>query len=162
MQHKRIPVIFGLVLALSSCVNRQAINNTIINNPNSAANANIKLAEAAVSISQSLQELAAIDRAANPQAKIPPPTDPVRIGMNGLASVDWTGPVEPLIRKIAKATNYRVRVLGRAPAIPVIVAIYAQSIPLADILRDVSYQAQKKATIMIYPGSRVLELRYLR
>jgi defect in organelle trafficking protein DotD len=162
MQHKRITVIVGLVLALTSCVHRSAINTTVIDNPNNAANANIKLAEAAISISQSLQELAATERAANPHVKIPPPTDPVRIGMAGLASVDWTGPVEPLLRKIGKATSYRVRVLGKEPAIPVIVSVYAQNIPLADILRDVSFQAQKKATIMLYPSSRVLELRYLK
>jgi defect-in-organelle-trafficking protein DotD len=162
MQRKRILVIVGLALTLTSCANRHAINTTVINNPNSSANANIKLAEAAVAVSQSLQDLAAIERAANPQAKIPPPIDPVKIGMAGLASVDWTGPIEPIIKKIAKATNYRVRVLGRAPPIPVIVSVYAQSIPLADILRDISFQAQKKATIRVYPSSRVLELRYLR
>jgi defect-in-organelle-trafficking protein DotD len=160
MQCKWIMVIVGLMLALTSCVNRQAIDPTIINNPNSSANANIKLAEAAVSISQSMQELAATERAAHPQARIPAPPDAIRIGMDGLASVDWTGPIEPLLRKLGKATHYRVRVLGRAPAIPVIVAIYAQSIPLADILRDASYQAQKKASITLYPGSRVMELRY--
>lgn len=123
--------------------------------------AQIKLAEAATSVSHSLEQLAAMEKAVHPSIKLPAPPNPTSIGMAQLASVDWNGPVEPLIRKIAAATHYRVRVLGRPLAIPPLVSISAKNTPLADILRDASFQVAKKADIIIYPRSHVIEIRYL-
>lgn len=122
--------------------------------------ASIKLAEASASVSHSLVELAEIEKAVHPGARIPPPPNAVCIGMAKLASVNWTGPVEPLIRKIATITHYRVRVLGKSPAIPALVSISAKNTPLADILRDASFQVMKKADVVLYPRSRVIEIRY--
>ncbi|MDQ2994373.1 MAG: DotD/TraH family lipoprotein, partial [Pseudomonadota bacterium] len=76
------------------------------------------------------------------------------------ASIDWTGPVEPLVRRIAMASNYRVRIMGPRPAIPIIVQVSTQDVPLMDILRDVTYQAQKNADIVLYPSTHIIELRY--
>lgn len=123
--------------------------------------AQIKLAEAATSVSHSLEKLAAMEKAVHPSIKLPAPPDPASIGMARLASVDWTGPVEPLVRRIAAVTGYRVRVLGRPLAIPALVSISAKNTPLADILRDAIFQVAKKANIVVYPGSRVIEIRYL-
>lgn len=126
-----------------------------------ADDAEIKLAEAAVSVSKSLDCLAEIEKASHPCLRLPPPMDASRFGLACPASVDWVGPVEPLIKRIADATCYRVRVLGREPAIPVIVSINAKNIPFADILRNISLQIHKKACIVVYPNSRVIELRYI-
>lgn len=123
--------------------------------------AQAKLAQAAASVSQSMVELAQVEQAIHPTAKLPAPPDPYSIGMAKLATVKWNGPVEPLIRKIAAASNYRVRILGKAPAIPALVSISAQNTPLADILRDASFQVAKKAEVVLYPRSRVIEIRYL-
>ncbi|QLH43945.1 MAG: type IVB secretion system lipoprotein DotD [Coxiellaceae bacterium] len=123
--------------------------------------AQIKLAEAAVSVSKSLQELAKIEMATHPAAKIPPAPNPYSIGMAQLASVNWNGPVEPLVRKIAQASGYKVRVIGKTPAIPPLIYVNAQNTPLAEILRDASFQVEKKAIIALYPRSRVIEIRYL-
>ena len=98
----------------------------------------------------------------HPGAKLPTPPNPARIGMAGNASVDWIGPVEPLVTKIAKASHYRLKVLGSKPAIPALVEVSKQDVPLFDILRDVTFQVQKKVDIVIYPNNRVIELRYLR
>jgi defect-in-organelle-trafficking protein DotD len=67
-----------------------------------------------------------------------------------------------LLRQIARAANYRVRVLGTAPAIPVIVTIYEKRVKLGDALRDVGYQCGRRATVVIFPESRVIELRYAK
>ncbi len=118
------------------------------------------LAEAAVSVSNSLSKLAEIQQAVHPDKKIPEPPNAARIGMADLASVDWTGPIEPLARKVAAAAHYRLRVLGKAPAIPIIISVTAKDTPLADILRDISFQAEQQATLTLYPSSHVIELRY--
>lgn len=122
----------------------------------------VKLAEAATSISHSLQRLAEIETATHPGAVLPPPPNPSLIGMDQLISVDWTGPVEPLLKRIAKASHYRVRALGIPPAIPVIVSVSAQDTLLSDVLRNIELQIERKARIKTYTRSRVIELRYIQ
>jgi defect-in-organelle-trafficking protein DotD len=118
------------------------------------------LAEAAVSTSDALGQLAAMEKAGAPKTKLIQPVNADHIGLGGLASVDWTGPVESLVAKLAAAGHYKFRVVGKNPAIPVLIAVYAANMPLADILRDANLQAGKKADIMVYPSHRVIELRY--
>lgn len=120
------------------------------------------LAEASYSVSRSIVDLAEQDQAAHPLPPLEPPPAPATYGMGGLTSVDWSGPVEPLVRQIANAANYRLRVLGRSPAIPVIVTVYAKNMMLGDILRDVGYQCGRRAVIGVFPETRVIELRYAR
>src|SRR3990167_11038115 len=45
-------------------------------------------------------------------------------GMSGTADIDWTGPIEPLLRKLADMTDYKLKVLGNSPTIPIIVSIF--------------------------------------
>jgi defect in organelle trafficking protein DotD len=161
----KIVIIFIAALLLAACTTRKyvvATNSAIPTLPYqvNADDAEIKLAEAAVSVSRSIDSLAEIEKAAHPCCRLPPPIDGCRIGLGCLASVDWVGPVEPLVRRIAEANRYCVRVLGKAPAIPVIVSINAKNIPFSDILRNVSLQIHKKACLVVYPNSRVIELRY--
>ena len=123
-------------------------------------NAQAQLAEASVDTNHSLQQIAAIQQALHPKAKLAAPLNPATIGMAQQTSLDWTGPIEPLLRKIAAASHYRLRVLGNAPAIPVLVAINANNVPLADILRNATFQVENKADIKLYPATRTIELRY--
>jgi len=124
--------------------------------------AEVKLAEAATSVSHSLQQLAAIEMATHPTAKLPTPPNPGQIGMAQLVSVDWTGPCEPLLKKMAKISRYRLRVLGVRPAIPAIVSVSVKDTLLADVLRNIQLQIEKKARIKLYTSSRIIELRYLK
>lgn len=120
------------------------------------------LAEASYSVSRSVVDLAETEQAAHPLPDIPPAPSPATYGMGGSTSIDWSGPVEPILQQIAKASNYRVRVLGTPPAIPVIVTVYARNEMLGDVLRDVGYQCGRRAAVVVYPESRVIELRYAK
>lgn len=120
------------------------------------------LAEASYSVSRSIVDLAETAQAAHPLPALAPPPSPATYGMAGLTTVDWSGPVEPLLKQMANASNYRLRVLGTAPAIPVIVTMYAKNVMLGDILRDVGYQCGRRASVVIYPETRVIELRYAK
>ncbi len=120
------------------------------------------LAEASYSVSRSISSLSETAQAAHPLPKLAPPPNPASYGMGGLTSIDWSGPVEPLIRQIAKVANYRVRVLGTPPAIPILVTVYDKNMMLADILRDVGFQCGRRAEVVIFPESRVIELRYAK
>lgn len=153
-------ILFITGVLITGCAPPRAQTQIVSSDGGLDDTAQIKLAEASASVSHSLVELAEIEKAVHPGARIPAPPDPAAIGMSRLASVNWTGPVEPLIRKIAAITHYRVRILGRRPAIPALVFINAKNTPLADILRDASFQVQKKAEVALYPRSRVIEIRY--
>jgi defect-in-organelle-trafficking protein DotD len=120
------------------------------------------LAEASYAVSHSMVDLAETAQAAHPLPQLAPPPNPASYGMAGLTTLDWSGPVEPLLKQIALASNYRLRVLGTAPAIPVLVTIYAKNVMLGDILRDVGYQCGRRASVVVYPESLVIELRYAK
>lgn len=120
-----------------------------------------QLAEAAQSISRSLVELKKIEQAAKPSLDHTQPPDPGSYGMAGLATVDWSGPVESLVHKIAAATDYNVKILGRAPEVPILVTVYAKNRPMGEILRDVGYQAGDKANVVIFPANKTIEIRYI-
>jgi defect-in-organelle-trafficking protein DotD len=120
------------------------------------------LAEASFSVSRSMVDLAETAQAAHPLPQLAPPPSPATYGMAGLTSVDWSGPIEPLLKQIANASNYRLRVLGTAPAIPVIITIYEKNAMLGDVLRDAGYQCGRRAAVIVYPNSRVIELRYAK
>lgn len=123
--------------------------------------AEVKLTEAASSVSRSLNQLANIERAMYPYLRLPKPENPAALGMHHVASVDWNGPAEPLLQKLAQASHYRLRVLGHQPAVPVMVSVVKKDVPLADILRDVVFQSSKRANIVVYPGSHIIEMRYI-
>lgn len=124
--------------------------------------AQISLAEASYSVSRSIVDLAETAEAAHPRPKLDPPPPPASYGMGGLTSVDWSGPVEPLVKQIAAASNYRLKILGTSPGIPIIVTIYAKNVMLGDVLRDVGYQCGRRATVIIYADSRTIELSYAK
>src|SRR4029078_7186598 len=120
------------------------------------------LAEASYAVSRSIVDLSETAQAAHPLPQLAPPPPPAAYGMHGLTTLDWSGPVEPLLKQIANTSNYRLRVLGTPPAIPVIVTIYKRNTMLVDVLRDVGYQCGRRAAVVIYPDSRVIELRYAK
>jgi defect-in-organelle-trafficking protein DotD len=124
--------------------------------------ASASLAEASYSVSRSIVSLSETAQAAHPIPDMGPAANPASYGMAGLTSVDWSGPIEPVVKQLATSANYRFRVLGRPPAIPVLVTIYDKNMMLADIMRDVGYQAGRRASVYVYPEERVVELRYAK
>ncbi len=120
------------------------------------------LAEASYSVSRSIVDLAEVAQAAHPLPALAPPPNPATYGMAGLTTIDWSGPIEPLLKQIAVASNYSLRVLGTQPAIPVLVTVYSRNVMLGDVLRDVGYQGGRRAQVVVYPDSHVIELRYAK
>ncbi len=131
-----------------------------VNNPSD--DATIKLAEAAVSVSDSMLEMARIEKVIIPPSKDNTLTIPNAYNMQARASVDWSGPIEELTARIAKAAHFKLRVLGQVPAVPVLISLSIKDVSLAELLRDIDYQAGRKANIHVYPNSQVVELRYAK
>jgi len=152
----------SLLIILTSCSSTPATTKKPpMNAPTD--DATIQLVEAAHSVSSSLNQLAEIEAAATP----PGPTgkslpDSNNYALQSKASVDWSGPIEPLLERIARLAQFRLRVIGKEPAIPVLVSISEHNVSLSDMLRDAALQAGNKADIMVYSGSRIIELRYAK
>ena len=122
----------------------------------------LSLQEAATSVSHSIVKLDATEQAAYPPQSVSEPPEPASYGMAIPASIDWNGPVQPLVQKIADATNYKLRVLGKAPAIPVLISISTEKQPMGDILRNAGYQCGKRAQVVVFPSTHTIELRYAK
>ncbi len=131
-----------------------------VNDPSD--DATIKLAEAATSVSDSMLEMARVEKIICPPNKDNILTIPNAYNLQARASVDWSGPVEELAFRISKAAHFRLRVLGKEPAVPVLISLNVKDESLAEILRNIDYQAGKKAYIHVYPNSQVVELRYAK
>ena len=124
---------------------------------------NTKLAEAADSVSHSLHKLAELELTAdntkhtpakhNSFDKIP--------NMHQISSVEWNGPVGPIISKIAQASKHKLTVLGRTPSVPVIVNLDMKNVQLAEIMQNVAYQAAGHIRISYNEKHNAFELRYL-
>ncbi len=161
MVRKMVRKIFSLlvVVMLAGCASKVTYKKPPQNEPSD--DATIKLAEAANSVSDSLIELARIEKETKPR-RYRNLIDSHNFNLQTRASVDWSGPVEEVLKRVAKASYFRLRVLGRPPAIPALVSITSRDKTLADILRNLDYQVGKKADIKVYPHRKVIELRYAK
>lgn len=148
-----------LAFLLASCASG-TFKKPPVNDPSD--DASIKLAEAATSVSDSMLEMAKVEKVIAPPGRDNVLTIPSAYSLQARASVDWSGPIEELTNRIAQAAHFRLRVLGKEPAVPVLISITAKDESLAEILRDIDYQAGKRATIHVYPNSQVVELRYAK
>lgn len=124
--------------------------------------ANIKLAEAASTVSESMREVAKIEKVVIPPKMDNVVTIPNAPNLAARASVDWDGPIGELTGRIAKAAHYKLRILGNEPSIPVLISLYAKDESLATLLRNIDYQAGKRASVHVYPKTQVVELRYAK
>jgi defect-in-organelle-trafficking protein DotD len=157
MAHLRTSYLMAAIALLTGCASEQHVGTTIA----SSDPASIQLAEAATAISQSLYQLAEVEKAATPHKQLKLP-DPLSYGMANKVSVDWTGPLATILQKVAKLTGYKTRIIGTEPSIPVVVSVQAENEPIGNILRNVAYQAHQSAQVMLYPKQRVIELRYVK
>lgn len=142
---------------LSACASDHAPSTRSTSNIDPS---NVTLAEAATSVSNSLENLAATEQAAFHPIGTQALPDPSTYGMGGRASIDWSGPIEPLIQQIAQTATYRLVVIGRQPGVPILVTINSKNEMLGDILSNVAFQCGKRADIILYPETQVIELRY--
>lgn len=147
----------ALTLLLSACASTHTSERSAAETEDPSK---ITLAEAANSVSNSLVDLAATEQAAYHPVRPHPSPDPMAYGMGGKASIDWSGPVEPLVKQIAETVHYKTKVIGNAPAIPIIVTVNTKNQPIGDILSNVAYQCGKRADVIVYPETKVVELRY--
>lgn len=173
-QYKILPIILILAFITSGCsnfknnsnkstkFNRSSKSRVISNNLNSNIDTDIgsQLVSSARSIEKSLATLAAAQEINNIPVLNTAPLITPEGGMGGIADIDWTGPIEPLLEKIASMTDYKLKILGTQPALPIIVSITQSKGIVADILKNACLQVGRRANIIVFPANKIIELRY--
>ena len=114
----------------------------------------------AVGIERALLSLAETQKPYQSQAINTVPLLTSAGGMGGTVTLDWSGPIEPLLQKIAGYTQYKVKILGNEPPVAVIVSVTGKDLFVADVIKSAGLQAGKRANIVVYPTTRIIELRY--
>ncbi len=120
----------------------------------------VNTAEAATSISQALSELATMSREDNGIVKRET-DDIIPQALARVTSIDWAGPVEPLVKQLAQASHMRFKVIGKEPAVPVLVSMRKRDALTYDVLKDIQAQISPRAELVVFPTSGVIELHYL-
>tara|TARA_B100000989_G_scaffold64995_2_gene45071 strand:+ start:772 stop:1311 length:540 start_codon:yes stop_codon:yes gene_type:complete len=138
----------------------QGLDNIIKESRYDEQASNVKLVEVSTAVSQSLNELARIQRSVHSVKHFKDDSKIIQHRVVGKTSVDWTGPVETLLKRIAKSSSLRFRTIGTPPAIPIIVSVNQKDIRVSDLIRDVAYQVQNQASISL-SKDKVIEVRYL-
>ncbi len=157
MNNKLTLLVLSIAL-ITGCASGAIYKKPPSNTPSD--DATIKLAEAASSVSDSMIDMARIEKVITPPNKDNTLTIPNAYNLQARASVDWSGPIAEVTSRIAKAAHFRLRILGQTPAVPILISLDLKDQTLAEILRNIDYQAGKKASIHVYPNSEVVELRY--
>lgn len=124
--------------------------------------AQAQVANAATSVSGSLDQLSAMEQAKNSGRYSAPAPQKASGGLAIRSSVDWNGPAESILKRLASSAGFRFNVVGNSPSIPVLVNISANNETISQIIRNVSYQVSNKAAVGVYPRQKVIELRYFK
>lgn len=89
-----------------------------------------------------------------PSGVTPPPE------LAQLVSVDWDGPIEPLVRSLAARAGYSFAVKGPRPGATVTVTLHRREQPLWTIVRDAGVLVTNRAAVVLDLVSRQIEVRY--
>ncbi len=106
-----------------------------------------------------IEAAASPDRAPMPAQDLPPDVT-LPDNLEQLISLDWTGPVEPLLKAIAEHIDYEYQVTGPAPAQPLIVTISRRDEPVWLLMRDVAISLTSSATVIVNPSRELVTLQY--
>lgn len=115
---------------------------------------------AGADINAAISDLEKVERYRKPRILKVTDENMAEIGLGTQVFIDWSGPIEPLIAEVAAYSDYKLKVLGIAPAIPVLVTVVQKNIELGDIVKEAHLQAKARADVVIYPKSKVIEIRY--
>jgi defect in organelle trafficking protein DotD len=75
--------------------------------------------------------------------------------------VDWHGPLDALVKRLASFCGYETRFLGDKPAGDVLVSVNTDYRRIIDILYDAGVKSGVRAHLTVKASDRVFEVRYV-
>jgi defect-in-organelle-trafficking protein DotD len=118
-----------------------------------------RLAEAADKASASLQTLAAVENARSKKPAISAVENAPPELMRAM-TVNWVGPVEPIVKSLAQRAGYDFQTFGGPPPNVVVVSIDAENQPIIEIMRNIGLQLGNRANVKVNGKMRSVELYY--
>ena len=155
---KLIPLVgaAGLSILLSGCALHGKVDQQLVAEPDPVG---LRLASAVDKASAALQTLASVEQARNPSASIQQvPYAPQELRRS--VTINWVGPIEPIMRRLADRAGYDMQVNGDLPPAPVVVTLNVREKSVIETLRDVGLQAGQRADVVVDPEHRIVELNY--
>ncbi len=161
MYHKFLQAcLLMTVLLLSACsaVNKGFDNDTpqLVAEPDGVS---AMLADAADRVATSLEKLAAVEYQRSPGVAVAP-VDNAPVELRRAITVNWVGPVEPIVETLANRSSYSFVILGSPPPVPIVVSLDVENRPVIDVLRDIGLQMGVRADIRVDGENKTVEIQY--
>lgn len=157
MIRKILPVLAVSCFGLLSACALPKVDQQLVATPDPVS---LRLAAAVDRASAALQTLAAVEQARNPGIAVQGvPYAPQELRRT--VTLDWVGPVEPILHRLADRAGYEFNVNGDVPPSPVVVTVRAKQKSVVEVLRDVGLQAGTRADVAVDPERRLVELSYV-
>jgi defect-in-organelle-trafficking protein DotD len=155
--NKKLSVLSAIFVScmLSSCA-AYKVDQQLVAEPDPVA---LRLAAAVDKASSALQTLASVEQARNPSVTVQTAPYATR-ELRRTVSVEWVGPIEPLMQKLTDRAGYKMLVNGDKPPVPVVISVQSVEKSVVEVLRDVGLQAGQRADVIVDPERRVVELNY--
>lgn len=117
------------------------------------------LAQAADRASTSLQTLAAVEQSRSPNIAVGP-VDNAPPELRRTITVNWTGPVEPIVRTLADRASYTFQTVGDPPPVAAVVTVNVENKPVIEVLRSIGLQLGVRADVKVDAERQVVEIHY--
>lgn len=155
---KRLVLCFSVVAALAavSACTKNLPAPQLVAEPD---NVTLRLAQAADRAANALDTLAAIEQVRTP-SDLPPLAAGAPPELRRSVTVNWIGPVAPLVLQLADRASYKFVVSGNAPEAGIIVSMNARNQPVIEALRDVGLQLGARAELRVDANLKIVELSY--
>jgi hypothetical protein len=75
-------------------------------------------------------------------------------------TVNWVGPVQPLLQQLADRAGYEFQLAGNAPSSAIILSINVRNQPVIETLRDAGLQLGQRAKLRVDAQLKLIELVY--
>lgn len=155
----RIVMVLGFTAAgLAACgpTNYGARNPQVAALPDKVS---LMLADAADRSSTALQTLAAIEQQRTPDVAVAPIAD-APPELQRAITINWVGPVEPILKLLADRAGYGFQTVGRAPPVAAIVSVDAENKPVIEVMRSIGLQLGVRADVSVDGTRRMVEIHY--
>lgn len=152
---KKITLYSLLPLALVACA-KHVPDPQLVAEPDPVV---LRLAEAADRAATSLNTLAAVEQNRT-ATDLPPLAASAPAELRRSITVDWVGPIEPIVKRLADRASYSFMVSGKKPEVPIITNINVRSEPVVEVLRDIGLQMNDRGTLKVDANRKVIEINY--
>ncbi len=153
----------GGLLALSlvaACSSDEPVNPAMLPMRGTAVDpdpAALRIAEAAEKATRALNKMAQIESFRTPMPDDTPLQHP---GLDKVTSMTWTGPIDQVTRTLTELAGLNFRIIGKEPPLPLVVSVDAHNQEIGKILRDIGFQAGRRADIILNTATNTVDLRY--